>query len=791
MNIQNFKIAFRSLLKNKFPSGINIIGLTVAITVSVLIFSFVRKEYTTDTFFPGYENIYGLKLNKGASISQPIVNLFIDDIPEIESITHYHEEWAPQVYLKSEQHSKFKIGKLMIADSSFFKVFQFESLWGNPQDALNSSNKIVLTQALAEKIFGDQNPVGKSIGFQTTYLENETVEIAAVIKNIPFNSSWDFEGVLSMPTNYNIGWYNSVRKQWGSHNYNACIKTIAGANKAELEAKLNTIFNEKETEGYGREYNLSCQPYREIYFNAPDFSNQKHGNKFTLSVVNIVGVLILLLACFNYINLVTAQRGKRNKTIGIAKTLGSTKAKIVQLVSAESLIILLMVAVLVGGVIRLLIPELNNLIGSNFSYSNIISGWSIVLIAGIFITTFILTGIVPGLLFCKQKTTFLLKPTVQKRGKNYTRNGFLVFQFVISIALIASVITINRQSAYINNFNTGFEQENIIYASTSNNIMKHIDGFSNELKNAQGVTDWTFAEQNLGFVDQNWGMQMNIKGETKTVSFAKMNVSSNFFDFFGIDLLKGETFSENGNAKKEFILNQRAFSEFGISNLSDGRMMISDDASKGKIIAEVADFNFESVHAPIRPIGFMHAGKADEVIYIKIKGNNYTNFQETVASIETTWNKFSPNFPFEFKFLDDSWNSLYAKDQQFMHIMSYTTILSILLSCLGLIGLTFFIIENYTKEIGIRKVNGARVFEVMALLNKDFIKWVAIAFVLATPIAWYAMNKWLENFAYKTSLSWWIFALAGALALGIALLTVSWQSWRAATRNPVEALRYE
>jgi len=791
MSIHNLKIAYRNLTENKFITGINIVGLTVAMTVTIFIFSFARKENTTDHFLLGYDNIYGLQINEGASISQPMVNVLRNKIPEIEAITHFHAEWAPQVFVENEGQDKFKMEKLMVADSAFFKVLQFEALWGNPQEALNKTNQLVLTQSFAKKVFGNENPVGRAVRFYSTYLTNETVEVGAVIKDIPNNSSWDFEGILSLQTNYNIKWYDNTRQQWGSHNYNAYLKTIPGANIDNVEAKLNTIFKAEATEEYSDIVEVSCLPYHEVYFNKPDYSDQKHGNQFTLSVINIVGLLILLLACFNYINLVTAQREKRNKIIGIVKALGSNRAKIIQLLAAESALVLLITALLVVVCVVALVPTFNSLTGSTFTFQKLLGGWNLVLLMGILLVSFVLTGVMPGLVYSQYNATLLLKPALQKQRRNVLRNGFLVFQFVISIALMACVITINRQSSFITGFDTGFLKQNIIYASTSKAISTRIDGFTNELQKINGITDLTFSEQPIGFIDQNWGMRMYIKGEKKDVNYAKMSVSSNFFDFFGIDILRGKTFADNGFEKREFIFNQTFFKEYGLENLSDGRVKYEDDKSRGKIVAEVADFHFESIHTPIRPIGFMHAGKVDEVLYLKISGEDYVDFQQTISAIENSWNQFSPHFPFEFKFLNDSWNTLYVKDQQFMRILSYTTVLSILLSCLGLIGLTFFVIENYTKEIGIRKVNGATVSEILTLLNLDFIKWVAIAFVIACPIAWFAMHKWLSHFAYKTALSWWIFALAGGLALVVALLTVSFQSWKAASRNPVEALKYE
>ncbi|HEX3008159.1 MAG TPA: FtsX-like permease family protein [Bacteroidales bacterium] len=274
------------------------------------------------------------------------------------------------------------------------------------------------------------------------------------------------------------------------------------------------------------------------------------------------------------------------------------------------------------------------------------------------------------------------------------------------------------------------------------------------------------------------------------MGFANFWVSRNFFDFFGIKLRKGTAFNEQSDKNNDFIFNETALRKYKVDNLDEARIMMGDNKNE-KIIGEVEDFNFESMHVPVRAAGFMCSDESDEIMYLKLNSHSRDEFMKTIVSLKEIWMKYSPNFPLEYRFLDSSWDALYKHDQQFQKILSYATLISLLLSCIGLIGLTYFVLEQRTKEIGIRKVNGARITEVMGMLNKDFIKWVAIAFVLACPIAWYAMHKWLENFAYKTSLSWWIFAAAGVLALFVALITVSWQSWRAATRNPVESLRYE
>ncbi|WP_367221381.1 ABC transporter permease [Marinilabilia sp.] len=336
----------------------------------------------------------------------------------------------------------------------------------------------------------------------------------------------------------------------------------------------------------------------------------------------------------------------------------------------------------------------------------------------------------------------------------------------------------------------GFDRENIVYFSINDDIYENIDALKNELNSIPEIVDYTFSENVLVNNDQNWGREFINKGDKYDISFSKLAVTPNFFDFFGIELTEGSGFDDYSKEKSDLILNETVRKEYNIQNLEDARMITSAPGD-GRIVGVAKDINFESLHVPVRSAIYMCSGECDEVLYLKINAGNFSRFSKTLNKVEQTWNQLSPNFPMEYHFLDQSWEALYAKDFQFQKILFYTTFISILLSCFGLIGLTYFVMERRTKEIGVRKVNGANEIEILTLLNKDFLKWVAIAFVIATPIAWYAMHKWLQNFAYKTELSWWIFALAGVLALAIALATVSFQSWQAATRNPVEALRDE
>ncbi|PWE00853.1 ABC transporter permease [Marinilabilia rubra] len=789
MIIKNAKLAFRSLLKNKTVSILNLTGLTVGVTVSLLIFIFVMKEQSTDQFIPQVEDVYCLTNNNSTYLSQNMVNLVKDEIPEVDKVTYCTVDWSPQIFLERDNQS-FKVNKMLTADSCFFRVFQFEPVWGDPGKAINSTNKVVLTRSLSQRIFGDENPVGKTVTYNATYLQNEEVEVGAVIEDFPQNSSWDFDVVLSFQTNYKIDWYVDNMQHWGTQNYKGFVRINNNASVRYVSNKLENISLDKVPDDFKKEISFSLFPFNRVYFHLPELTMLKHGDPLTLSIIGITGVLILLLACINYINMVTAQREKRYKNVGIFKTMGSSRRRIIQQVTIESgLLLVISIAVSVVLVIASL-DWINHLTNSGFTVRNMLEPEYVVLPLGMLVVMLILTGVIPGYIFSKKSPTLLLKKQVSGKKSNLFRNGLLVFQFSVSIALIAAILLINRQNSYMQEQDAGFAKDNIVYFNINDDVRENIEALKNELNNIPEIIDFTFSENVLVHNDQNWGREFINKGEKYDISFSKLAVTPNFFDFFGIELTEGKGFNEHSKEKWDLVLNETVKQQYNLQNIGDARM-ITSDPGEGRIIGVAEDIHFESLHVPVRSAIYMCSGDCDEVLYLKINAGNFANFQKTINKVGATWRELSPNFPMEHHFLDQSWEALYAKDRQFQKILLYATLISILLSCFGLLGLTYFVMERRTKEIGVRKVNGASEMEILTLLNKDFLKWVALAFTIATPVAWYTMDRWLQNFAYKVEISWWLFALSGLLSLGIALLTVSWQSWRAATRNPVEALRDE
>ncbi len=789
MFFNNLKLALRSLLKNKAVTILNFTGLTVGVTVSLLIFLFVMKEKSTDKFIPEVENVYCLMNNNNTYLSQNMVNLVKEEIPEVDKVTYCTVDWSSQIFLEKDNQS-FKVDKMLTADSCFFRVFQFEPVWGNPAEAMNVTNKVVITRSLSQKIFGETNPVGKTVTYNASYLQNEELEVGAVIENFPQNSSWDFDAVLSFQTNYKLDRYVDNMSYWGAQNYKAFVRINNNASREYVTSKLENISLDKVPDDFKREIHYSLFPFSQVYLHLHELSLLNHGDPLTLAIIGITGLLILLLACVNYINMVTAQRERRYKNVGIFKTLGSSRLRIIQQVTIESGVLLVFAVVMSVFLVIISLDWLNVMTNSGFTVTSLFKPEYLLIPLGMLVIMMVLTGIIPGYVFSKQPPALLLKNQISGKRNNIFRNGLLVFQFSVSIALIAGILLINRQNSYMQDQDAGFARENIVYLNINHDLYENIDAFKSELNNIPDIVDFTFSENVIVDNDQNWKREFINQGDKYDISFSKMSVTPNFFDFFGIELTEGSGFKDHSREKWDLIFNETAKSDYKIQNLEDARMITSDPRN-GRIIGVAGDINFESLHVPVRSAIYMCSGEYDEVLYLKINAGSFSSLNKTLKKVERTWNQLSPNFPMEYHFLDQSWEALYVKDRQFQEILFYATLVSLLLSCFGLMGLTFFVMERRTKEIGVRKVNGATEIEILSLLNKDFLKWVGMAFVIATPVALYAMNKWLQNFAYKTELSWWIFALAGLLALGIALLTVSWQSWRAARMNPVEALRDE
>jgi len=786
----SIKLIVRQLLRGNRQLLLNVLGLSVAFAVVLFLSTFIFTELNRGKSVNNYETLYRLNAKEGVYWSSRSIQEFEGKFSDIKGMTKVHANWSDKSYYEVNQNN-FNAGKILFADQYFFDVFNYAVLVGDIQDALAFNENIVLTKSEAVKIFGGTDVIGKTLRFMNGSFGEMNLKVAAVVKDIPSEAMMKFDAIIPvLALESNVPWYKS--DHWGQSRYEVYVSLYSNESKSETEKQLNTAFNAAAPDWARKDKGeIDLKPYDALYFSEQQSRDiLLHSSFRKVEILGAVMLIVFLLALINFINLNTAQKIKQSRDAGIHRVLGASVWSSLTRIVTEILPVLFITLFFAGLLVIIPLPLLNVVFDTSFRLSSFIkintllTGIGVVAVTLFFSTFFIAT-------YFRRSNLFEVLKSNSSGKKENLRNALLVVQFTLSIALIAAMLVINKQNTFMQNHSLGFQKDNIVYLPLQGEMNKQVKAFKQELAGISAIKGVTMASQPLGKSEMGWGMNLNDNGEEKRIGYEAMMVDENFFDFFGIKILQGENFRASSIKEQEHIFNETAIRTYGIENIKNARISSYDNAS-GQIIGVVKDFNFQSLHYAISPIGFVCSQPENlGVMYLNLQVNNGEQLHKTLAEVENVWNKFAGDWPFEYHFLDQTLDNLYQEDRRFSKVFLLVTLLSVFIGSLGLFSTSVFIAELRTKEIGVRKVNGAKISEILALLNKDFVKWVIIAFVIATPVAWYAMNKWLENFAYKTSLSWWIFVLSGVLALGIALLTVSWQSWRAATRNPVEALRYE
>ena len=785
----HLKIVFRNITKGKWIYLINVTGLTISLTVVILLSAYISTEFNKGKSLPNRSEIYQVKRGGSVSQSNPMIRMIREQVPGISSLTGFHNVWATKkMFIVNDK--KYDCEDFLYADSSFLDVFEYKAISGNLKGALSSPDGVVLTKSMAEKMFGQDNPVGKPLIFETTEFGTFNLKVSAVIEDLPDGSILKFNGLLPKYSLENLGWYKNNLDHWGQCNYSVFAR-IKGSSISETENKINAVFKKMAPEWIQKDDgSFTLAAYKDLYFGDSKWGDSLQHNSLSLiKILGLVALVILVISWINYINLNTAQFDVNRRVYAIQKHLGASYGRLLLIGIIDSIPVVLIASILSLMLAWFALPAFNYLLGTSFKITDLFSNGNGAHVLIILFVSVLVCGIIPVIIQrVRYRSDKNLLVYVQK---SFSRNGLLVFQFCVSIVFILISIVMVRQSNFMQQSPTGYYTNNIIHLDMLSQIPDQREAFREELKRIPGVLDVTFASELICDVDQYYGMSLNNKGEDKRIGYSALQVDKNFFNFFGLKLIKGHGFGENSMRECQYIFNQTAIKNFEIDNIDEARITSSGEA-RGDIIGEVEDFRYKSMRFPISNLGFLcQDPKKLSYAYIKTNTASSLQFRQLTGEIEGVWNRFIKDWPMDYGFLDESIKKLYDQDIRLNKAFIAAAAISILIACMGLLGVSIFNVDRRTKEIGIRKVNGATISEAITMLNKDFVKWVAIAFVIATPIAYYAMTKWLENFAYKTELSWWIFALAGLLALGIALLTVSWQSWKAATRIPVEALRYE
>lgn len=773
---------FKTILKYRIASFMTIGSLVISFLGMIIITLYVSFEKSFDRFNENYKSVYRIETqNAGCHVPVVMGKEIEKNIPEIEALTTVffarENVSTPASYRASISYPS----EMLYCDNRLFDIFTLPLLSGDKLNLLTDPNLAVLSETLAHKLFGLSNPVGENILFN-----NQEFRVSGVIKDFPLNSSFRPDCLLSFSTLVKNN--QNLLSDWSDWRYNSFVKIrnkinpgTIGEKIAELPEIVSAWPNVTGKEKPGKDY-FSLLPLSEIHFKEQD--NYSSTNPFTLNVLIGLIVVLAVMGAVNFINFSTSQAHVRAKALAVTRVLGSNRFSVKKQIVAES-VILSVIALLISLIIYFLISiPFENIFG--ISGITLGSRYFYLFYFLVFAVLFgIMAAIYPSNYITSAPVVLAIKGKYRTNNNgNYIRNTLLTIQFVFAIGLISSAFVMEKQLNFWNKYDVGFKKEEVVYFFTSAGHSSHSKVLADEMVKNQNITGFTYAAFVPGEV--NFGWEREVDGQR--IKIESWPVDANFLDFFGLKITQGRQFEKTTQAdENSFILNEKAVSKFGWKNPLERR--INGWGFEGSVIGVVKDFNFSSLKEEVKPMLFWFTNKiSSRILIMRVKP---VNLAETINYIKKTAQSIDPKNPIDVKFLDDTLNKLYYKEAKTARFIEFVALWCALLGVTGLLGLIVFVCKDRTKEIGVRKVNGAKVSEVMAMLNKDLVKWVAIAFVIATPIAWYAMHKWLENFAYRTNLSWWIFVLAGILALGIALLTISWQSWKAATKNPVEALRCE
>lgn len=782
------KIAFRNLRKNKTYSLINISGLAIGMACTILILLWVKYELSYDGFHKNNKEIYWTvrkyaNPDGSADFSPvtvlPLAEALKSEFPEILKATRFNDAFG-EFPLKCKDKTIFAEGSP--TDPDFFDIFTFPLKYGDAATALKNSNSIVITNNMARKFFGDNNPVGETLQFEL-WGQWWDFMVTGVMEDIPGNSHFDFD--LLFPTTF------LINRGWDETNWlNGCVKTYIqtapGTDAAALTAKIADINQRHHPQAT---VSIYLHPLNRIHL-----YNLEGGGRITyIYIFATIAIFILLISCINVINLSTACSEKRAKEVGVRKVVGAFRRQLASQFLIESIVFSLLSLAIALLIVQFAIPFLNRITGTEFALDY--TGSMVLWFVGIALFAGVVSGFYPAIILSSSAAIHVLKGRKSGRGIQSLpslRKILVGFQFMLSIILVIGVMAAHNQLSFMENKDLGFDKEHILrltlrselrdqrkFETIKDELLRNPDILTMSACNSN-FTNWQYTiDEN----DMSWpGKQPQDKVE--------MEVNSVDFDYlktFDMKMTQGRFFSQDfaTDANDAVILNETAVKVLGLQSPLGQHIQYRGNR---QIIGVIKDFNFYSLHEQIQPMVLIVAPFWYHSLYIKICGSKP---MDTIQSIERTIKQVVPDYPFVYNFLDDDLNQLYNTEQNAGKILMIFSFLAIFISCLGIFGLIAYVTERRTKEIGIRKTLGASVTGVVMLLTRDFTKWILIANLIAWPVAWYAMNKWLQNFAYRVDLTFWPFLLSGLLALFIALLTVSWQAIRAATANPVEALRYE
>lgn len=781
------KSIYRNFSRKPVTSLINLGGLALSLSMVIVLAVYAYSELTTDQFHKNGSRVY-LYSDSGnlPRIYTPgVLKENIDqNIPEVESTLRIAGTWEAPVFQAENQEPI--TSDLLFTDPSFFTFFSYKAVEGNPEVALNEPLTMVITQSLAGKLFGGQSAVGKTIK-----LNNEkTLTVKAVIEEPKANTSLSFSALTSMATRQIVMPNEAEFKVWPFCLFQTFVLLKDGTNPEMVAPKIAALF---PPDMKTKKSEAKLTPFNKLYFTQFSLFNASYlrcGDRTKVMILLLVAALVLIIALVNFVNISSAQWVERVRQIGTMKIAGASRWNILFSVITETFLFFLLSVSVAVLLIALLIPYISNYTGIRFNLSLIFSfNFIAVSVAGALMMS-LLFSFIPALQLSGSKAIDNLKKGLNKPAKKQTFSSILVTtQFAIAIVLIAFTILVQKQVDF-GSSNMGMNQENIAGIKLTPELMGKKDVLEKLIAENPNVGQISFAQYFPGEIISHWETKTTGGNEEKPISYDTFNADANFFKTAGLELIQGRLYTDDlATDANKVVVNECFIRENNLTNPL-GTKFSSINGSVFEIVGVVSDFHYQSYNKPILPLAIRNEPFSTYCL-VSLQSGSFSALRQTIQDIQEKSKSLSPSFPVSTGFFDQAIQQLYQSELQFRHTFSLFAGCAIVICCMGILAMSLFACQRRIKEIGIRKVNGARIGEVMAMLNRDFVKWVIVAFVVATPVSWYIMTKWLEAFAYKTDMNWWIFALAGLLALGIALLTVSWQSWKAATRNPVEALRYD
>lgn len=780
-----FKSAWRNLINNKTFSLINILGLALGLTCSIMITLWLKSEMQMDRFHKNDARLFRVMENQyydgniSTFPSSPgiLAENIVKDIPEIKMASQFLWEEQPLFTVDNT----FDKEKGRYAQKDFLNMFSFTLKKGNAATALNRPDAIVISQKLADKYFKGQDPIGKMIRIDN----KDNVVVTGILDEIPKSSSMKFDFLMS----YDV-WFkqNDWAKEWDNNGPRCYVMLAPNTSVEKVNAKIKNYIKSKNKNS---NVELFLQNFGESYlYSNWDNGKQAGGRIEYVRIFSIVAIVILLIACINFMNLATARSLKRAREIGVRKVVGAGKRQLIGQFIGESVFVSFLAMCLSLLIVLLLLPSFNALTDKKLAIDFTDSSF-LVMVLGLTLVTGVISGSYPALFMSSLKPIAVLKGILKfKAGATYFRKALVVFQFALSIILILGMIVIYRQIDYIHNKNLGFAKEDLLYMPLEGELQQNYPTFKEELMKQPGVKYVTSAQSSpLEVGSSTQGVRWPGKDTTKLILFSINPVTYDYIKTMGIQMAGGRDFGADfGMDTVNYLINEAAARKIGYKDPIGKELTVWGD--KGTIVGLMKDFHHNSLHVPIEPL-ILRLFKAKPYWGSVIVRTDAGKTKQAIAGMEKVFKQFNAGFPFKYYFTDDEISKNYKAEYTISKLSRYFAFLAIFISCLGLFGLVTFTAEQRTKEIGVRKVLGASVPGIVRMLSKDFLKLVFIAAVIAFPVAWWAMHNWLVDFAYRVDIGWWVFVVAGVVAVLIALITISFQAIKAALANPVKSLRTE